>query len=97
MNSQRSERCRSCHRVKGDPLSAKRPPRYCWLEHDDACRAAELWSLRNVAAVVEVARKLVSTPRGTAAHRAAELELVRTIAKLDTQPPPTAPLEPAPA
>lgn len=90
MNAQRSERCASCKRVKGDPASTKRPARYCWLEHGDACRAAELWGLRNVAGVVDVARKLVSTPRGTPEHLAAELELVRAIAVLDNQPPPAA-------
>jgi len=97
MNSQRSERCPSCNRVRGEAGSTKRPPRYCWLEHDDACRAAELWGLRNVGAVIDACRKLVSTPRGTPEHLAAELELVRTMATVDTQAPPLAPLEPAPA
>lgn len=95
MNSQRSERCPSCKRVKGDPGSTKRPARYCWLEHDDACRAAELWGLRNVPAVIDAARKLVSTPRDTPEHLAAELELVRAMAVLDTQPIPPAPVETA--
>lgn len=97
MNSQRSDRCPSCKRVQGDPSSKKRPPRYCWLEHDDACRAAELWSLRNIGAVLEAARALVSTPRGTTEHLAAELELVRVMAVHDSQPPPVAPVEAASA
>lgn len=97
MNSQRSERCPSCQRVKGDLGSTKRPPRYCWLEHDDACRAAELWSLRNVPKVLEAARKLISTPGGTVEHQAAELELVQAFAVLDSQPPPAAPVETATA
>lgn len=97
MNSQRSERCPSCKRVKGDATSKKRPPRYCWLEHDDACRAAELWSLRNIGAVLDAARALVSTPRGTPEHLAAELELVRVMAVHDSQPAPVPPLEPAEA
>lgn len=97
MNSQRSERCPSCERVKGDPSSTKRPPRYCWLENDNACRAAELWKLRNVPGILQAARKLISTPRGTEEHRAAELELVQAFAELDSQPPPVAPADPVEA
>jgi len=98
MNSQRSERCPSCQRVKGDPGSKKRPTRYCWLEHDEACRAAELWTLRNVPALLDAGRKLISTPRGTPEHLAAELELVQAFAVLDTQQPPApAPVEAATA
>jgi len=71
--------------VKGDPGSTKRPLRYCWLQHDAACRAAELYWLRNAGLVVEFARKLVSTPRNTIEHQRAELELVQALAVLDTQ------------
>jgi hypothetical protein len=92
MNSQRSERCESCKRVKGTEGSAKRPARYCWQQHDEACRSAELWHLRNLHTVLERARALISTARDTAEHRKAELELVLAIAVVDTQTPPTSTL-----
>lgn len=88
MNAQRSERCESCTRVKGDSNSNKRPPRYCWKEHDEACKAAELWHLRNLKTVLERARTMISTPRGTREHTDAETLLVLAIAVVDTQTPP---------
>ncbi len=94
--AQQRDRCPTCKRVKGAPDSKKRPARYCWLEHDEACRAAELWALRNMGPVVDLARKLVSTPRGTPEHLAHELELVKAIAVLDTQAPPAEQLATAP-
>lgn len=93
MNAQRSERCEFCTRVKGIPGSKKRPPRYCWQTHDDACRAAELWHLRYARAALELARELISTPRGTPEHLEKELQLVRALAVIDTQVPPTVPDE----
>lgn len=92
MNAQRNERCEHCQRVKGDPSGNKRPARYCWAEHDAACRAAELWHLRNLRTVLERARTLISTPRGTVDHANAETLLVLAIAVVDTQTPPIAEL-----
>jgi hypothetical protein len=80
-----AERCPACHRPKGDTTGKKRPARYCWLQHDDSCRAAELYVLRECARVVELARILISTPRGTPEHLAAELGLVAGIAAIDVR------------
>lgn len=91
MNAQRTERCEHCQRVKGEPVGNKRPARYCWKPHDEACRAAELWHLRNLRTVLERARELISTPRDMPAHLEAELALVLAIAVVDTQPPPAHP------
>lgn len=92
MNAQRSERCESCKRPKGEPGGNKRPARYCWEQHDAACRAAELWHLQTLHSVLERARTLISTARDTPEHLQAELELVHAIAVVDTQTPPTSTL-----